>query len=214
MSEINNKKIVEENAPQNGVNGEELTDHEIIRKFKAGDKKCFEILVRRYYEKIYQLAYRMTQNRDDAWDITQESFLRAYMNIKKFQEKSSFYTWLYQICLNQCYNYYKKKQHSKNTISLDFQPGQNIEYSQTVRSTIRDDPESIRRQQYLAQKLSWAINKLPRKQQLIFIMRHFDDLTYEQIAHKLRISVGGVKSNYHHAIKKLQNLLADCLNEL
>ncbi|MEO0072738.1 MAG: sigma-70 family RNA polymerase sigma factor [candidate division WOR-3 bacterium] len=203
----------ERNGQNQNVGWSELNDTEVIRRFKAGDEKSFEILFRRYYEKIYQLAYRMTHNQDDALDLTQESFLRAYKNLKKFREESSFYTWLYRICLNLCYNYYKKNKSLKNVLPLDSEK-ENIDDKNLIEDSARGQLENTYRREYLSRKLSWAINKLPLRQRLIFLMRHFDDLNYEQIASKLKISVGGVKSNYHHAIHKLQKLLKGYLNEL
>jgi RNA polymerase sigma-70 factor (ECF subfamily) len=189
----------------------EQNDQELIRTFKQGKTEVFDHLVKKYYSKIYQLAYRMVSNHDDALDLAQESFIRAYRGLEKFKEESSFYTWLYRICLNLCYNYLKKHRNTKQTFSLDaFNEDKIISVTGANNFQIQNE-ERLYEKLLQRQRIAQAIQKLPPRQRLIFFMHQYDGMKYEEIAQQLNMSVGGVKATYHHAIMKLREFLRDLL---
>jgi RNA polymerase sigma-70 factor (ECF subfamily) len=188
---------------------ESFSDLELVRKFKQGNEKGFDYLVLRYQEKIYGLAYRMVRNEQDAWELSQEAFIRAYKALRKFKEKSSFYTWIYRICINLCLSFLKKSKKEKLVASMETITEDRLLLEAAISKDIKTEPESVMRQQKIAQAISIALEQLPLRQKLVFMMRQYDQLNNEEIAQKLKISLGGVKSNYHHAVKKLQALLND-----
>ncbi|MEO0075196.1 MAG: RNA polymerase sigma factor [candidate division WOR-3 bacterium] len=182
-------------------------DFELVREFKDGNAKAFDLLVLRYQGKILRLAYQMVRNKEDAWDLSQETFLRAYRSLHKFKEKASFYTWIYRICINVCLSFLKKSKREKNISSMDLINENQLVEEKTMYYGTNAEIELRISQQEIAKAISNALEKLPLQQKIIFIMRHYDQLNNEEIAEKLHISINGVKSNYHHAIKKLQKLL-------
>lgn len=181
---------------------------ELVREFKQGNEKGYDILVLRYQEKIYALAYRMVRNEQDAWELSQEAFVRAYKSLRKFKEQSSFYTWIYRICFNLCLSFFKKTRKDRNVASLDTMTEDKL-ILQSVIADNKQEPQSVQKQQQIAKAVEQALSQLPLQQKLVFMMRQYDQLNNEEIAEKLNISLGGVKSNYHHAIHKLQILLKD-----
>ncbi len=183
------------------------SDIELINAFKHGDETSFEELVKRYHTKVYSLAFQMVHDSEVAWDLSQETFVRAYQALPKFKGQSSFYTWLFRICFNLCLSYRKKHKHEKDVSSLDNMSEETLRFEPT--HTELSQPETIRKQQELSSAIAQAVSKLPLQQRLVFIMRQYDDLKNEEIAKILKLSVGTVKANYHHAIKKLQALLKD-----
>ncbi len=187
------------------------SDAELVREFKQGNEKGFDTLVLRYQERIYTLAFRMVRNEQDAWELSQEAFIRAYKALRKFQEKCSFYTWIYRICVNLCLSFYKKSNKEKNVASLDTMTEDKL-MLESVSVETRRSPQAAVKQKKIAQAVEQALAQLPVQQKLVFMMRQYDQLNNEEIAEKLKISLGGVKSNYHHAIRKLQVLLKDWTN--
>lgn len=188
---------------------ESYTDLELVKKFKKGNENGFDVLVKRYQTRIYLLAYRMVHNQEDAWELSQEAFVRAYKSLRKFKEKSSFYTWIYRICFNQCLTFLNKSKKDKNVSSLDTMTEDRLILETVTQKDEKNEPDMIKRQQQISMAISNALGQLPVRQKLVFIMRQYDQLDNDEIAKMLHLSTGGVKSNYHHAIKKLQLLLKE-----
>ncbi len=184
-------------------------DNELLEEFKNGNEKGFDILVLRYQEKVYQVAFRIVRNQEDAWELAQETFIRAYKAIPKFKGKSSFYTWLFRICFNLSITFSKKKQKDRKMISLDTLPEETITLQAVNPKTDMSQPETQIKQNELSKAISNAIELLPVQQKMAFVMRQYDDMKNEEIASALNLSVSGVKSNYHHAVKKLKEILKD-----
>jgi len=188
---------------------ESLSDKELLAGFKNGNETAFDILVKRYQTKVYQLAWRMVRNQEDAWELAQETFVRAYQAIPKFRGKSSFYTWLYRICFNLSLTFLKKHKHEKKILSLDTMNEETLVLEPTSIQPSVNEPTTIIKRQEMSLAISNALKLLPAQQRVVFIMRQYDQLQNEEIAQALNLSIGGVKSNYHHAIKKLQGLLKE-----
>lgn len=190
---------------------ESYSDQELLEELKNGNETGFDVLVKRYQTRIYQLAWRMVRNQEDAWELAQETFVRAYRAIPKFKGKSSFYTWLYRICFNLSITFSKKKQKDKKMVSLNTL-SEDILMLETVNpSNGPRQSEILEKQHKLSSAISKAIGQLPLQQKIVFTMRQYDEMNNEEIANALNISVSGVKSNYYQAIKKLQVLLKEWL---
>ena len=178
-------------------------DNELILKAQKGDSYSFDLLVKRYQRKIYFLAYRMVKNHDAADDIAQETFIHAYFAIKSFKLGYSFYSWLYRICMNLSINFLKRQ---KFVI-----PESQFEEvaSPLERQTTRTDPSNDLALKELQNKIERAVDSLPPKYKAVLVLRIYEDLSYEEIAQTLRISLGTVMSRLFRAREKMQDELKE-----
>jgi len=172
-------------------------DFELIKNFIDGNESAFNRLAIKYQEKIYWHARRMTGNHLDADEIVQEVLIVLYNKLKTFEFKSSLYTWIYTITNTRSINYLKKKS-LKNIFSLDDITNKKFEQKDVI-----DDIESKQK----VEKIEKALQKLPVKQREVFIMRNFDELSYEEISTITGKSVGTLKANYFHALNKIKELV-------
>ncbi|MDQ1329015.1 MAG: polymerase sigma-70 factor, subfamily [Candidatus Poribacteria bacterium] len=183
-----------------------MEDTDLVHLCQNGDMTAFEQLFRKHQDRIYGLAYRMMNNREDAFDVTQEIFIRAYQKIKDFNFKSAFSTWLYRLALNLCTDELRKQKSRKKTeISVN-----DLSSKEDVIAIIQVDentPEdnAISKEQ---EKLVWdAINSLKDKDRAVIILRDMEGLSYEEISDVLKCSLGRVKSRLHEARQKLRDIL-------
>ena len=169
-------------------------DSELIRQFKNGDVRGYNGIVNKYQKQVYRVIRKMVQDHDEADDITQEVFIKVYSALKNFREESNLFTWLYRIAVNYSINHINKTK-NKNTVSVELvlEP---IE-SGNVSADEMIDEDNKRR------ILENAIETLPAQQRAVFNMRYYDRIQYDEIASILGKSVGGVKANYFHAVKKI-----------
>ncbi len=178
---------------------DEVSDPSLIRRFKEGDEQAFNALVRRHQGRIYSLALRMLRTPDDAEDICQDVFVKAYRSLKGFREDSSVYTWLYRITLNLCVNCLRRRK-LKNALSLEslagWFPGRQ---AAPDREMARED---------VGGAVEEAVSRLPSRQRTVFLLRQYEGFSHEEIAQALNRSVGAVKANYFHAVRRLQKELA------
>ncbi len=165
----------------------------IALKSQNESERAFRVLVNLYKERLYWHIRKIVLNHEDTDDILQNTFIKIYKNIHKFEEKSKLYTWMYRIATNESITFLNKKAKKKN-ITIEEVKDQLIE---NLESDIYFEGNQI---QILFQK---AINTLPQKQQLVFNMKYFEDHTYENLSEILETSVGGLKSSYHIAVKKI-----------
>ncbi len=201
-------------AVQSGVKRptiESFSDIELVREFKNGNEQAFDELVKRYQQKIYQQAWRMVRNSEDALELSQETFVRAYRALPKFKEKSSVYTWLFRICFNLCLTFLNKSKKQQNVSSIDTMTEERLMFKAVTIKEELKEPNTISKRQGLAKAISDAVISLPSQQRLVFMMRQYDDMKNDEIAKVLHLSVGGVKSNYRHAIIKLKEILKEWL---
>jgi len=169
------------------------TDFELVEAFRNGDLTGFNELVRRHQERVYWIARRVVGKHDDAADVVQDVFVRMFKALKGFRGDSEFSTWLYRIAMNVSLNAIRAKR------VKDF-----IRYDDTIESRSEELPDAeLLRNEYQT-VLERAIQRLPPKQKLVFIMRYYDEMPYDQMAKLLKKSVGGLKANYFHALKKVQ----------
>ncbi len=172
----------------------ELSDEEIVQLVKAGQIEPFDELVRRHQVKIHDLCYKMLKNYEDAKDMAQETFIKAYRNINSFDGRSKFTTWLFRIAVNNCINYLKKQK-----------PGEEIK--EEILEVPRNDPVERYRNKRLRELIYNAVAKLPDVQKSVFTLRALEDLPYQEISTILKKPVNTVKVNYHLAVKNLKNYL-------
>ena len=181
-------------------------DEGLIAKAQEGDSYSFDLLVKKYQKKIYFLAYRMVRNHDAADDVAQETFINAYSSIKSFKLGYSFYTWLYRICMNLSINYLKRQKFVISESQFE------EEVSPLEKETDSEDPLSLLVQKERERKIEHAIDSLPPKYKAVFILKVYEDLSYEEIAQTLKISLGTVMSRLFRAREKLQALLKDVVS--
>ncbi len=171
------------------------SDLELVQLFQKGDESSFNHLVLRYQEKVYWVARRFISDHDGADDVTQEVFCKAYESLKEFRGESSLYTWLYRITVNIAINTLRR-QKVREFFRLD--EVFDLEDTSTV------SPDNALEKEEEKELIEEAIGKLPEKQKAVFILRYYEELPYQEIASILKTSVGGLKANYFHAVKKIQ----------
>ncbi|MEO0136481.1 MAG: RNA polymerase sigma factor [candidate division WOR-3 bacterium] len=172
----------------------ELSDEELVQLVKMGEVEPFDELVRRHEVKVHNLCYKMLKNYDDAKDMAQETFLKAYRNIKNFDGRSKFTTWLYRIAVNNCINFMKKEQPSG-------------EIKDEILEIPKDDPVEHYRKKKMKEMIYNAISRLPEVQKSVFTLRALEELPYQEISTILKKPINTVKVNYHLAVKNLKNYL-------
>ena len=170
-------------------------DLDLVADFRSGDIKGFNELVRRYQEKVYWIARRVVGSHDDADDVVQDVFVKVYEGLENFRSESGFYTWIYRITMNVALNALRKKR-IKSFIQYE-------EVEEQLESPDERADGKLFQKEY-QEILKQAIDRLPAKQKIVFMMRYYDELPYEEIALILKKSVGGLKANYFHALKKIQ----------
>lgn len=172
----------------NGVNDDFLVD-----KIKNGDEEAFNCLFDKYKGSVYAICYRYTRNEDDARELVQDIFIKIYRNINTFKGEAKFFTWLYRIAVNACLSFKRKK---------TWIP---------VAETAPESKISIEERIIMKKAIDDAVANLPKRQRMVFILRHFEGHGFEEIASLMKITTGAAKSHHHHAIMKLRSLLKDWL---
>lgn len=177
----------------------ELTDQELLEKFKNKDTRhyAFNLLVRKYQKKIYWHVRRIVIDHDDANDVVQNTFIKSWNGLEGFKEESQLFTWLYRIATNESITFLNKK---KKNLRVSFDDIQH-----TLSRTLQDD--NFFKGDEIQLKLQNAILTLPEKQRIVFNMKYYDDLKYEEMSEILGTSVGALKASYHHAVKKIEEFL-------
>ncbi|SEC91229.1 RNA polymerase sigma-70 factor, ECF subfamily [Tenacibaculum sp. MAR_2009_124] len=158
---------------------------------------AFKTLVNQYKERLYWHIRKIVYVHDDADDVLQNTFIKAYKNIDSFKGNSKLYSWLYRIATNEAISFISKKAKEKNVDITDYQQ----QITSNLSSDFWFDGDEI---QLILQK---AIAKLPRQQQLVFNMKYFDEMKYNEISEILKVSVGSLKASYHHAVKKIETYI-------
>jgi RNA polymerase sigma-70 factor (ECF subfamily) len=173
-------------------------DYELVQDFLSGDQQAFNNLARKYQEKIYWHARRILGDHDDAHDVVQQVLLVMYNKLNTFNYSSSLYTWIFKITYTRSLNQLKKKK-LKRIITFNFSDDIENPGYENIVDNLENKEELIRMQKML--------NKLPLKQREVFILRNFDELSYEEISTITVKSIGALKANYFHAFKKIKELM-------
>jgi RNA polymerase sigma factor (sigma-70 family) len=185
-----------------------LNDAELVGRSANKDTQAFEELVRRYYPKIRQLVQRMTRNADDAADVTQDIFVKAYLALPGFKGDSSFYTWIYRIAVNHTLNFLKKRALRSAASMDDTDQGieRRTEYIERAGAWTPDREVTVSE---IQDKLNAALAKLSEKHRTVVVLHDIQGVPHEEIAKMLRCSAGTVRSRLFYARKQLQKELAE-----
>lgn len=174
----------------------DLDERRLVAACLGGTREAFDVIVERHRRSVYQLCYRFVSNHEDASDLVQEVFLRAYRGLKNFKGDASLGTWLYRIGVNACLN----------RLSARPPVAEPLETSESVVD--RDlDPASRLLQHERSKRVRAAIARLPRKQRTTLILRVYHELSHQEIASIVGSSVGAVKANFFHALQNLKRIL-------
>ena len=187
-------------------------DFKLVCKAKDGDQKAYAELMHRYKDSIYFMAVKMVNNKDDAMDLTVETFGKAFENIEKYKPDFAFSTWLFRIATNNCIDFIRKKR--LNVVSLQTLSDDNGEDKQfQVRSEgLNPEETSIKKQE--SEKLKNIVEQLPSRYRILIILRYYDELSYEEIARQLDIPLGTVKAQLFRARDLLANIMNRKKNNL
>ena len=166
------------------------------------DEKAFAKAVTDYRERIYLMLLKYVRNREDAKDLTQEAFIKAYNSLGSFRGESGLYTWIYRIAVNLAINF-KSRSKLSSLKSIDDASGI---YSD-------DSPSDNILQRELSSKIDESVKTLPERQRMVFVLRYYEEQPYSEISKILGITEGAAKANYHHAINKMKTELADYVKE-
>jgi RNA polymerase sigma-70 factor (ECF subfamily) len=170
---------------------------------KPADEANFNRILEDYQERIFFLVQRMVIDPDDATDITQDVFIKVWQHRDSFKGDSSLYTWIYRIATNECLQFIRKKKR-RGLLRLE-------NYESTLAQKLQSDVY-FNGDEY-QRILHEAILTLPEKQRVVFQLKYFDELKYEQIAEITDTSVGALKASYHHAVKKIEEYAKEALNQ-
>jgi RNA polymerase sigma-70 factor (ECF subfamily) len=178
-----------------------LEDQELLSKIRNTETRHygFNLLVRKYQQKVYWHTRKMVIDHDDANDLTQETFIKVHRYIDNFREDSQLFTWIYRIATNECLTFLNKKKR-RFFLPIGDVAGELVSKLDSQEHITGDE---------IQLKLQKALVKLPDKQRLVFNMKYFDDMTYEDISEVTKTSVGALKASYHHAVKKIEDFLQD-----
>lgn len=171
-------------------------DKEILENFRneASKNKAFNLLIRKYQKRVYWLIRKMVIDHDDANDVSQEVFVRVWYHLDEFRQESGLFTWIYRIATNECLAFLRKKKR-RFFIPIHDVEGE-LAFKINEGNHFTGDE--------IQKKLQLAILKLPEKQRLVFNMKYFEEITYEEMSEILGTSVGALKASYHHAVQKIQ----------
>jgi len=185
-------------------------DETLVARAQGGDASAFDVLVERYKQRVYATVYHMTGNHEDANDLVQDAFIKAYRNLHSFKGQSSFYTWIYRIAVNRTINFLKRRK-DRGHLSLN-----------DMDANVETDPDYVELMSHitprrevglneLQEKLNEAIQKLSEEHRAVVIMHDVQGMTHADIAKVMHCSEGTVRSRLFYARQQLQGLLSDYL---
>ncbi len=174
-------------------------DTELLSLFRVPEtkEKAFTDIIKKYQERLYWHVRRMVVDHEDANDVLQNVFIRVWNGLENFREDAQLYTWLYRIATNECLTFLEQ-QKKRAAVSIS-------EVESGLSNKIKADKE------FDANKLEWklqlAIQQLPEKQRIVFTLRYYDEMPYEEMSRVLETSEGALKASYHHAVKKIEEYI-------
>lgn len=183
----------------------EITDAAVVAQVLAGDSEAFRLLVDRHTRSIYGVAYRMTGSQEDAEEIVQETFLRAYKALHKFELRSSFATWLYRIAVNRCIDFLKRKKMT-DTVQIADDPAEGEREIQVAAGD--PGPDRLLLSNEAKQKIDQAIGLLSPTERVAFTMRHMEGRSIEEISKTLKVRGSAAKNSIFRAVQKIRQELS------
>jgi RNA polymerase sigma-70 factor (ECF subfamily) len=175
---------------------ESLSDEKLVQLVLDGDREAFSVLISRYERQIYGLAYRLTNNKHEAQDLGQEAFIKIYQSLAKYDPERPFFSWMYKVATNQCYSLLRKKREADTPLEsvIEFIPDDNPEESSPELFILKKESQDNVRS---------ALASLPEKYRLALILRFMEDMSYQEIANTMEISLSAVESRIHRGKKLL-----------
>jgi RNA polymerase sigma-70 factor (ECF subfamily) len=188
----------------------DVPELDLVRKAQAGDTGAFDELVSRFRNRVFGMIYNMVHNEQDAWDLAQDSFVKAWKSIARFRGQSSFYTWIYRIVMNVTIDWLRKKQVKGAGAEFD-DAIQLKEIDPASRTVPHADPLPHERMEgeEIHSRIEAAIAQLSPEHRAVILMKEIENMQYHEIAESLGCSIGTVMSRLFYARKKLQGLLRD-----
>lgn len=181
-------------------------DRGLVARAIDGDRAAFGQLVERYQKRVYSVAFGILRDREDAWDVAQEAFVKAYRNLGRFEGTSAFYTWMYRITHNLAIDHYRSRRR-RDVVPVEETRKLEVALEKQDKPTFEVDPSETTDRAELTRVLHDAMSKLSEKHRAIIVLREVEGLSYEEIADVLGIKKGTVMSRLFHARKNLQALL-------
>ena len=184
-------------------------ENEVVRAVRSGQTDEFEKLVAAYEKPVYHIALKMTGSEEDAFDLSQDTFLKAYRSLNTFRGESSFGTWVCRMAANLCIDFLRKQKRQGRVLSLDAadDDGRSVELPD-----LRYEPQSAMEKRELSMQIREGLGKLPPEQKLVLILRDMEGFSYQEIADTLEMELGTVKSRIYRARAHLAKLLTETGN--
>ncbi|HEY4282923.1 MAG TPA: sigma-70 family RNA polymerase sigma factor [Chthoniobacterales bacterium] len=189
----------------------DVSELDLVKRCQDGDSEAFDELVVRYRTRVFGMIYNMVHSEQDAWDLAQDSFVKAWKSIKRFRGQSSFYTWIYRIVMNVTIDWLRKKQIKAGGAEFD-DSIQLKDVDPASKTLPKPDalPSETLEQREIRTEIDQAIAQLSPEHRAVILMKEIEGMQYHEIAETLGCSIGTVMSRLFYARKKLQNLLKDC----
>ncbi len=189
---------------------EASVDWALVQRVQAGDVRAFDVLIQKYRERLFAIIYNLTANREDASDLAQEAFIRAFRSIQRFKGDSSFFTWLYRIAVNASLTHLKRTRmrrfFSFETLSEEVSQS---ELAEILADKLHADKPTLIKE--LQEKLNEALQRLSLNHRTVVILFEIEGLSHQEIAQVMDCSEGTVRSRLHYAKQQLQSYLQDYL---
>src|SRR5215472_6997023 len=188
----------------------DVSELDLVKRCQAGDTEAFDELVTRYRTRVFGMIYNMVHNEQDAWDLAQDSFVKAWKSIQRFRGRSSFYTWLYRIVMNVTIDWMRRKQVKAGSTEFD-DTTRLKEIDPASKTAPKADalPYETMQRNEIQTRIDQAIAQLTPEHRAVILMKVIEEMQYHEIAETLGCSIGTVMSRLFYARKKLQNLLRD-----
>ena len=186
-------------------------DLQLVRAFQAGDEKAFEELIRRYQRQVANIIYLTLGSKDVVEDLAQEAFIRVYRSLAKFEFDASFYSWLYRITVNLCIDEIRRRK-IKRIFSFDFFSEEKVEEKERPSKRVQTPSDALLESEK-KDVVTTALQRLRPSHRSVLILREYEDLSYDEIAKTLKISVQAVKSRIFRAREEMRILLKDYFQE-
>jgi len=188
-------------------------DRILVSAAKSGDQKAFEDLMKKYRKSVYYMLLKMVYNPDDAEDLTQEAFAKAFTSLHKFDSKFAFSTWLFRIATNNCIDFIRKKKLLTYSIDQPVDEDSDRPFFIDIRDKNYNPNEEMIHSER-SQIIHEAVEKLPQRYKILVQLRYFDEKAYEELADELNLPLGTVKAQLHRARELLNELLANIEEQL
>ena len=181
-------------------------DLELVKRAAEKDPKAYEKLLKKYRKSVYYMLLKIVNNTDDAEDLTQEAFAKAFNSLHKFDSKYAFSTWLFRIATNNCIDFIRKKRVQTVSIDTSYENDEGDSFQFDIKDP-DDNPDEVMLRKQRKEYLSIAVEKLPEKYKKLVDLRYFQELSYEEVAVELNLPLGTVKAQLFRARELLANEL-------